>query len=176
MRADVDKKIDKIIDRRTFVKKGLIVGGAVTGGALALSRLADGTDGSDASLGRAPAPAQPARGQTPTSPQRQPNILVIVVDQLRFPQWFGAGAEGPSLPPNLRRLSRGAVSFAQALHGVQRLHTGAGGAAHRAVHPSDGMHDHRWQHAGPGLSDVGVDAARTRLPHALVRKVAPHPR
>jgi arylsulfatase A-like enzyme len=115
MRADEDKKIDKRIDRRTFVKKGLIAGGAVAGGALAVSRLADATDGSDAgaSLGPAPAPvpAQPT-GRTPASPQR-PNILVIVVDQLRFPQWFGVGPGGPALPPNLRRLRRGAVSFAR---------------------------------------------------------------
>ncbi|HEV3319524.1 MAG TPA: sulfatase-like hydrolase/transferase [Solirubrobacteraceae bacterium] len=116
MRADEDKKIDKRIDRRTFVKKGLIAGGAVAGGALAVSRLADATDvlGAGASAGPAsvPAPAQPIRRQTPASPQ-QPNILVIVVDQLRFPQWLGVGPGGPDLPPNLRRLRRGAVSFAR---------------------------------------------------------------
>ncbi len=38
---------------------------------------------------------------------------MIVVDQLRFPQWFGVGPGGPDLPPNLRRLRRGAVSFAR---------------------------------------------------------------
>jgi arylsulfatase A-like enzyme len=114
MRADEDKKIDKRIDRRTFVKKGLIAGGAVAGGALAASRLADATDGSTARVGTgAPAslPAQPTRPQPPASP-RQPNILVIVVDQLRFPQWFGVGPGGPGLPPNLQRLREGAVSFA----------------------------------------------------------------
>ena len=36
-----------------------------------------------------------------------------MVDQLRFPQWLGAGPGGPSLPPNLRRLRKGAVSFAR---------------------------------------------------------------
>jgi arylsulfatase A-like enzyme len=50
---------------------------------------------------------------TPAAAGRRPNILVIVVDQLRFPQWFGAGPGGPSLPPNLRRLRHGAVSFAR---------------------------------------------------------------
>jgi arylsulfatase A-like enzyme len=114
MRADEDKKIDKRIDRRTFVKQGLIAGGAVAGGALAVSRLADATDGSTggAAPGPAPTPAQPTRRQPSASPQ-QPNILVIVVDQLRFPQWCGVGPGGPGLPPNLRRLSRGAVSFAR---------------------------------------------------------------
>lgn len=115
MRADENKKIDKKIDRRTFVKKGLIAGGAMAGGALAVSRLADATDGPGASMSPAPAPAlppaQPAH-RTPAAP-RQPNILVIMVDQLRFPQWFGVGPGGPGLPPNLRRLRRGAVSFAR---------------------------------------------------------------
>ncbi len=116
MRADENKKIDKRIDRRTFVKKGLLAGGAVAGGALAVSRLADANDGSGAAASTAPkpisTPAQPARRQAPTSPQ-QPNILVIVVDQLRFPQWFGVGPGGPGLPPNLRRLRQGAVSFSR---------------------------------------------------------------
>ena len=49
----------------------------------------------------------------PAASGRRPNILVIVVDQLRFPQWFGTGPGGPSLPPNLRRLRHGAVSFAR---------------------------------------------------------------
>jgi arylsulfatase A-like enzyme len=116
MRADENKKIDKGIDRRTFVKKGLIAGGAVAGGALAVSRLADANDGSTGGVGPGstpiPPPAQPIRRQPPASTQ-QPNILVIVVDQLRFPQWFGVGPGGPGLPPNLRRLSRSAVSFAR---------------------------------------------------------------
>jgi arylsulfatase A-like enzyme len=111
MRADEDKKTDKRIDRRTFVKNGLIAGGAMTGGALAVSRLAEATD---TGAGRAPVAvsAQTTHRQTPAS-TRQPNILVIVVDQLRFPQWFGVGPSGPDLPPNLRRLRQGAVSFAR---------------------------------------------------------------
>jgi arylsulfatase A-like enzyme len=34
-----------------------------------------------------------------------------MVDQLRFPQWFGANAIGGSLPPNMQRLREGGVSF-----------------------------------------------------------------
>ena len=113
MRADEDKRIDKMsdkpseqgIDRRTFVKGGLLAGGAVLGGGLAVSKLADATDSSNA---QPPAPVRPVRH---ASPQR-PNILVIMVDQLRFPQWIGPEPGEPSLPPNLRRLSEGAVSFA----------------------------------------------------------------
>jgi arylsulfatase A-like enzyme len=116
MRADEDKKIDKRVDRRAFMKKGLLAGGVVVGGALAVSRLADTVDDSDARTSAtampAPSPAQPARPQAPAGP-RQPNILVIVVDQLRFPQWCGVGPGGPGLPPNLRRLRRGAVSFSR---------------------------------------------------------------
>lgn len=116
MRSDEDKKIDKKIDRRTFVKKGLLAGGAVAGGALAVSRLADATDGSNARLSAAatpiPSSAQPVSRQTLADP-RAPNILVIVVDQMRFPQWFGVGPGGPQLPPNLQRLRRDAVSFAR---------------------------------------------------------------
>jgi arylsulfatase A-like enzyme len=116
MRADEDKKTDKRIDRRTFVSRGLIAAGAMAGGALAISRLTDATDGSGAGSGlraaSAPAPERTAHRRAAASPQ-QPNILVIVVDQLRFPQWFGVGTGGPGLPPNLRRLRRGAVSFAR---------------------------------------------------------------
>jgi arylsulfatase A-like enzyme len=116
MRADENKKIDKRVDRRTFVKKGLLAGGAMAGGALAVSRLADANDGSGAGISTGTTPlsasAQPARRQVSAGPQ-QPNILVIVVDQLRFPQWFGVGPGGPGLPPNLRRLRQGAVSFSR---------------------------------------------------------------
>jgi len=108
MRADENKRID----RRAFMRKGLIAGGVLAGGSLAISRLADTTDGSDAQQTPAPAPAQPARRQVAGSPER-PNILVIVVDQLRFPQWVGAGAGTLSLPPNMQRLSKGGVSFAR---------------------------------------------------------------
>ncbi len=116
MRSDEGKKTDKKVDRRTFVKKGLLGGGAVAGGALAISRLADATGGSGTPGGNSatatPSSAQPASRRTSTAP-RQPNILVIVVDQLRFPQWFGVGPGGPELPPNLQRLRRDAVSFAR---------------------------------------------------------------
>jgi arylsulfatase A-like enzyme len=114
IRADEDKRIDKKIDRRTFVKRGLSAGGALAGGGLLAAGCGDEHHGS--STRRAPAPGQLARRvpPTPTATGRRPNILVIVVDQLRFPQWFGTGAPGaPSLPPNLRRLRQGAVSFAR---------------------------------------------------------------
>jgi len=38
---------------------------------------------------------------------------VILVDQLRFPQWFSPAPASVGLPPNLQRLREGAVSFAR---------------------------------------------------------------
>ncbi len=99
---------DRRVDRRTFIKNGLITGGALAGAGLGITRAVDATQGSQLTGG---APAQkPAvsRGRT-----RRPNILVIVVDQMRFPQWLPTGINGAALPPNLQRLRNGGVSFAR---------------------------------------------------------------
>src|SRR5665213_2740002 len=106
-------KPDPRTDRRTFLKKSLIAGGLAAGAGIALAELTDGTGGSGSHT-RTLAPAQPQRrvSPTPTAGGRRPNILVIVVDQLRFPQWFGpVPGGGVRLPPNLQRLRQGAVSF-----------------------------------------------------------------
>jgi arylsulfatase A-like enzyme len=107
---NIDPKHNRKVDRRTFLKGGLIAGGALGGAGLAI-RLAAGSSG-DAS----PKPAARARSVAPTTPspaRAQPNILVILVDQLRFPQWFSPAPGRPGLPPNLQQLRRGAVSFAR---------------------------------------------------------------
>jgi arylsulfatase A-like enzyme len=139
MTADKDKKTDKIgdpspvgslgerpardeqrgerrLDRRTFITKGLMAGGALVGGGLAISRLADANDGTAGSPSSPPnLPALPPSQRTAASTKkRRPNILVVMVDQLRSPQWIGAEPSEPGepdLPPNLRRLREGAVSF-----------------------------------------------------------------
>ena len=49
---------------------------------------------------------------TPARPSGRPNILVIVVDQLRYPQWVSAGSFGLGFTPNLQKLREGGVSFA----------------------------------------------------------------
>ncbi len=67
-------------------------------------------------------------------------------------------AAQPPAPAPGRRVLR------QALHGLQRLLARALDAADRPVHAPDGLHDHRRQHPGPGLPDLGDDAARARLP------------
>jgi arylsulfatase A-like enzyme len=107
----IDPKEHKRVDRRTFLKGGLAAGGVLAGAGLALRAAADATRDT-----------RPQPSQTPTRPvarasgktsERRPNILVIVVDQLRFPQWFSAAPTSLDLPPNLQRLRQGAVSFAR---------------------------------------------------------------
>ncbi len=85
------------LDRRQF----LLAGGAVTAAA------ALGTSG----LTAAAAPAAKRRiGAYRRS--GQPNILVIMVDELRTPRWFGAGPGGsPVLPPAIAGLERAGASF-----------------------------------------------------------------
>lgn len=106
--TSMDPEQDKRVDRRTFLKNGLIAGGALAGVGLGVTKLVDATQGSQLT-GGAPAVSRP-RSTTRT---QHPNILVIVVDQMRFPQWLSAGVNGAALPPNLQRLSDGAVSFAR---------------------------------------------------------------
>jgi len=84
-------------DRRTFIKQGLLAGGSV---ALAATG--------------APAPAQarrPRRARRSGAARRPPNILVILVDQLRAPAWVPAPVALDVLLPNLAGLRRGSVSF-----------------------------------------------------------------
>src|ERR1700722_6669364 len=117
----------RLVDRRTLLKSGLLAGGALAGGGVAL---ADFIAKQEASSGATPANgyATTARRdgrkthgqeegtakQPPGSGERfrQPNILVIMVDQLRTPQWFSAADSAAALMPNLARLRNGAVSFA----------------------------------------------------------------
>ena len=106
---DPQQNTDRRVSRRTFVKGGLVAGGVLAGAGMAIRAAAD-TDS-------APSPTTSASAPTPRpSPPVEgsaPNILVIVVDQLRFPQWFSPDPLGIGLPPNLARLRQGAVSFAR---------------------------------------------------------------
>jgi arylsulfatase A-like enzyme len=106
----IDPPENRRVDRRTFLKTGLVAGGALAGAGLGIRALAD-TDGTSRRGSAAPAGAAPPRSAR--SAPKHPNILVIVVDQLRFPQWFSAGALGMGLPPNMADLRRTGVSFAR---------------------------------------------------------------
>jgi arylsulfatase A-like enzyme len=88
------------LTRRRFLQDALATGGVVAGG----GALGDLLAGSDQALAKKKVP--------PTHTQQPPNILVIVVDQLRAPQWFQTTGAAAALMPNLARLRSGAVSFA----------------------------------------------------------------
>ncbi len=77
-------RMDTSSDRRTFLKQGLLAAGGLALG----------------SAGR-------GRGRQ----RRAPNILVVLVDQLRTPVWMPAAALPSALMPNLASLRAGAVSF-----------------------------------------------------------------
>jgi arylsulfatase A-like enzyme len=112
------------IDRRTLLKSGLLAGGVLAGGGAALAdlivkptSLPAGAQAA-ARLGAADHGSETARqakargGVGSGKTHRAPNILVVIVDQLRAPQWFSAGAAATALMPNLARLRGGGVSFA----------------------------------------------------------------
>src|SRR5215831_3239816 len=121
-----DQRSRRLLDRRTLLKGGLLAGGALAGGGAALADLISRPAGLSGS-------ARAARARTSTSVKRSgaqdaatarrggvnsgvrrrpPNILVVMVDQLRSPQWFSASAPALAAMPNLARLRKGAVSFA----------------------------------------------------------------
>ncbi len=119
----------RLVDRRTLLKSGLLAGGALAGGGVALADFIakqEASSGTTHASGHAAAKARHggsgAHGQqeegTANQPPglgerfRQPNILVIMVDQLRTPQWFSAADSAAALMPNLARLRNGGVSFA----------------------------------------------------------------
>jgi len=92
------------VDRRRFLAGGLAIGGAITAASLGAEAIADAADAT--SSGRRARIGAYHR----TS---QPNILVIMVDQMRAPRWFGGGGPRLTLPPNISRLAASGVSFAR---------------------------------------------------------------
>jgi arylsulfatase A-like enzyme len=106
-RADLDSKN---IDRRTFLKRGALAGGLLAGAGFAISELAEATGESQSSRPAARPAVRSAR-RKPAPARERPNILVILVDQLRFPQWLPVESGAVALPPNIARLRRGAILF-----------------------------------------------------------------
>jgi arylsulfatase A-like enzyme len=101
----MDPEQHRKMDRRTFLKRGAVAGGLLAGAGLGIKALSE-ADGDK--------PGKPVAKLDRTAHRpapKRPNLLVIVVDQLRYPQWFSATPTGMALPPNLRRLREGAVSF-----------------------------------------------------------------
>lgn len=81
------------MDRRTFLK----------GAGLAAAT----------ALGAGPRPAGSRAAWPGSKPSAPPNILFIMVDQLRYPQWFPSQDVLDGLLPGMARLRDGAVSFGQ---------------------------------------------------------------
>lgn len=94
-----DRFIDADSDRRTFIKRGLLAGGS-----LALA----GT-GVPTTSAQARRPRRVRRRRH--AGRRPPNILVILVDQLRAPAWVPATVALDALLPNIASLRRESVSF-----------------------------------------------------------------
>jgi arylsulfatase A-like enzyme len=116
------------IDRRTLLKGGGLALAALAGGGAALGDLLAPQAPRSAARGLAhrnrrhgaTAPEiqqsgvlEPVAGEgsAPGAYSRRPNILVIMVDQLRTPCWFSASPAAARLMPNLAGLRDGAVSF-----------------------------------------------------------------
>ncbi|HWX87091.1 MAG TPA: sulfatase-like hydrolase/transferase, partial [Solirubrobacteraceae bacterium] len=124
-RKDDGQPVGPVIDRRTLLKSGLLAGGALAGGGAALADLIskpEHTPGARQAAIRSKAARHGASGvhgrEKPESKQpgaqgryKAPNILVIMVDQLRTPQWFSATPSAMAAMPNLARLRRGGVLF-----------------------------------------------------------------
>jgi arylsulfatase A-like enzyme len=85
-------------DRRTFIKQGLLAAGG----------LALGASGGTSAAARTKHAAH--RHPKPTR-RKPPNILVILVDQLRAPMWMPAGLTQAAVMPNMTALRNGAVNF-----------------------------------------------------------------
>lgn len=123
--ADEGESKERLIDRRTLLKGGLLAGGALAGGGVALAEVLSGKRApGGAADGGLPAAGSHGEGAPPRSPEsspqtarsvpaghRRPNILMIIVDQMRTPQWFSAAAAAAGLMPNLAQLRNGGVYF-----------------------------------------------------------------
>jgi arylsulfatase A-like enzyme len=90
------------LNRRTFIKRSAVAGLAASAAIPTSARAAS------------PRHDKPAAKHTPASVPRsdtRPNILVIVVDQFRYPRWFPEQSKIDEWLPNLARLRREATVF-----------------------------------------------------------------
>jgi arylsulfatase A-like enzyme len=111
---NIDPDHNRKISRRTFVKRGVLAGGALAGAGIAIRAATEATgDSARAPVGPVGSAARGSPAPAPLLRQAKPNILVILVDQLRFPQWLAPTPLSSGLPPNIERLRSGAVTFAR---------------------------------------------------------------
>ena len=124
-------------DRRTFLKQGLLAAGSLA-------------------LGTAHAAFKAPRHARPRRAHRPPNVLVILVDQLRTPVWLPPAAVPAALTPNLLALRTGAVSF-------ERHYTAANDCSPARGALVTGLHSHQTgclitgnSHLDPGFPTWGT--------------------
>ena len=89
-------------DRRTFIKQGLLAAGGLAFGA---------AGGTSPSARAKHAPKHGGHRHRKHARSAPPNILVILVDQLRTPVWMPQGVAPATVMPNLAALRSGAVNF-----------------------------------------------------------------
>jgi arylsulfatase A-like enzyme len=97
---------DQRIDRRTLIRRGVVAAGALAAGGLGLEHLLAGGG----------TPARPKATRAPGAPPgapHPPNVLIVIVDQLRAPCWFPSASQMAALLPNISRLRSRSVSFAR---------------------------------------------------------------
>ena len=94
------------MDRRTFLRRGLVVGGVLAAGAAAADAFGD-----VGPRARAAAPALRRTRVARSAAPGRPNILVILVDQLRQPRPFGPVSGSGRALPNIAGLRRDGVSL-----------------------------------------------------------------
>jgi arylsulfatase A-like enzyme len=95
-RAPTVLDVDEEITRRSLLARGALA-------AVSVGALGSAGDTAQAAARLVRSSRRAARGA--------PNLLVIIVDQLRQPQWWQATPAAAALMPNLAALRRGAVSF-----------------------------------------------------------------
>jgi arylsulfatase A-like enzyme len=105
-RVAADASPDDALDRRTFLKRGLSAGALLAGGGAVASALA----GCGSSASATSSAATVARVRSSPPPRDAPNILVIMVDQMRTSVWPRAVPLEHAMP-NLARVRDGGVSF-----------------------------------------------------------------
>jgi arylsulfatase A-like enzyme len=97
-------------DERGLTRRALLRGAVAVGGLIAGGEAIKALTGGSGTTHRA---FQAARRPLPGNRPDRPNILVIVVDQLRFPQWLSPTESASGLPPHIDSLAEGAVTFAR---------------------------------------------------------------
>ena len=152
------------LTRRTLIKRGLVAGGALAAGGVAVGELLGSKE------------RDPKRRSVPAGPRPAPNILVVLVDQMRAPQWFQNGALAVGLMPNLARLRSDGVHFARHYTAANDcspsravLLTGLHSQQTGCLVTSGSTLDPKFPTWGSILREHGYD-------DALVRQVAPHAR